>query len=243
MPIARSLRSDAVDVGTLTLQMRRAMYALFERYYVASSFERFERDLTGKDTVFLINDEHGELCGFSTLAVFEMDVDGAPLRVVFSGDTIIEPSHWGSQAFAFSWIRHIGKIFGEAPCVPLFWLLIVKGHRTYRYLPAFGLNFVPNWRETGDTRLHKLKDAIARSLFGAAYDAPSGVVHFEHSLGHLATELAAITPREAARADVRFFLENNPGYVQGDELVCLCELKPENMRPLTRRLFYQGLSI
>src|SRR3977135_1349606 len=92
MPIARSLRSDAVDVGTLTLQMRRAMYALFERYYVASSFERFERDLTGKDTVFLINDERGELCGFSTLAVFEMDVDGAPLRVVFSGDTIIEPS-------------------------------------------------------------------------------------------------------------------------------------------------------
>jgi hypothetical protein len=48
--------------------------------------------------------------------------------------------------------------------------------------------------------------------------------------------------REASRLDVRFFLQCNFGYTKGDELVCLCALSVDNMRPLTRRLFTQVTS-
>ena len=47
--------------------------------------------------------------------------------------------------------------------------------------------------------------------------------------------------RERKRPDVAYFLQCNPGYASGDELVCLCELSTDNMRPLTRRLFVQGM--
>jgi len=218
------------------------MYTLFERYYLATSPARFERDLDGKDTVFLLYDEHGRLRGFSTLAVWPMEVGGTSIRVVFSGDTIIERAHWGSHAFAFSWIRQIGRIAAAAPLTPLYWLLTVKGHRTYRYLPAFGLDFVPDWRKPDDARLGALRDAIASRRFGADYDRDTGIVRFPRSQGHLAPHWAAVTSRESVRADVRFFLERNPGHVTGDELVCLCELSPANMRPLTGRLFRQGLA-
>jgi len=121
----------------------------------------------------------------------------------------------------------------------VFWLLIVKGHRTYRFLPAM-LDFTPDWRHPADARLTALKDAIATARFGIAYDREAGVVRFATSRGHLAPEWAGVTPREALRPDVRFFLERNPGYARGDEMVCLCELAPGNLRPLMRRLFLQG---
>jgi hypothetical protein len=52
---------------------------------------------------------------------------------------------------------------------------------------------------------------------------------------------AAVEPEETSRPDVAFFLRSNPGYTQGDELVCLTELSCSNLRPLARRVFEQGL--
>ena len=202
---------------------------------------KLPQDLSGKDSVILLRDDTGKVCGFSTLATFPFRHDGRVLRIVFSGDTIIERAYWGSQSFAYAWIRHIGKLARQVPDVPLYWLLIVKGHRTYRYLPAFGLKFVPDWRGNEDSGLMNLRDAVAAARFGAAYDHETGLVRHAPSQGHLAAEYADISGRERKRADVRYFLQRNPGYAQGDELVCLCELAPDNMRPLTRRLFAQGL--
>ena len=240
LPRAGVLNATVIDVVKLDRDVRRAMYALFERYYLATSPQMFARDLASKDTVILLHDEENRLCGFSTLATCTMNVGGETIRIVFSGDTIVERAHWGSHALAFAWIRHIGKIAAQAPGIPLFWLLIVKGHRTYRYLPAWMLDFTPDWRHPADTWLTALKDATATARFGTAYDREAGVLRFAASQGHLAPEWAGVTPREALRPDVRFFLERNPGYARGDELVCLGELAASNLRPLMRRLFLQG---
>ncbi|MBL8575023.1 MAG: hypothetical protein JNM13_15215 [Hyphomicrobiaceae bacterium] len=236
------LEATVEDVGGLDEATRRRMYALFQRYYDATSEPRFLADLADKHRVVLINDETGRLCGFSTLAIDRLEHQGRPLLVVFSGDTIIDRAHWGSQVFAHAWIREIGRIAATAPDLPLYWLLIVKGHRTYRYLPTFGLTFVPDWRRPDDPALDALKHALASRRFGPAYDPARGIVSFDRSRGHLAAEWAMPGEREARRADVRFFLARNPGYVRGDELVCLAALAPDNMRPLTRRLFEAGRS-
>jgi hypothetical protein len=39
---------------------------------------------------------------------------------------------------------------------------------------------------------------------------------------------------------VQFFLQANPGYKVGDELVCLTELSHDNQNPLAARLFDAG---
>jgi hypothetical protein len=219
---------------------RHALFTLFRRYYDSVSFERFDRDLSNKDSVFLMRDPDGCIRGFSTLVVMNGTYEGATIKVVFSGDTVIDKSHWGSPSFAFAWIERIGALASQAPEIPLYWLLIVKGHRTYRYLPTFGVDFIPDWRKPIDLRLAGIRDSLASDRFGVAYDREAGVVRFATSQGHLAREWACISDRERKRPDVRFFLERNPGYVMGEELVCLCELKRDNMRPLTRRLFDRG---
>ena len=234
------LQPVVFDVARLNQAKRRDMYTLFAQYYLDTSYRLFEHDLSGKDTAILLYDDDGRMGGFSTLQRYDFQHEGRAFRIIFSGDTIIDRAHWGSQTFAFAWIRYAGQVAAAAPDIPLFWLLIVKGHRTYRYLPAFACHFVPDWRKANDAQLVSLRNALANARFGAAYDAERGVLRFANPQGRLAPEWAAISDRERARPDVRFFLDRNPGYTQGDELVCLCELSASNLRPIARRVFEQG---
>lgn len=224
-------------VASLFPSEREEMWALYSRFYLGTSRERFREDLTEKDTALVLRDAEGQVQGFSTLVTWSSEFAGAPIRVLFSGDTIVEREHWGSQALAFSWLRHAGKLKRQQPTVPLYWFLIVKGQRTFRYLPAFALKFLPHWRGSPAPGMSELLTLLAREKFGDAYDPATGVIRFRESHGHLAREWAKISEREAAREDVQFFLRRNPGYVRGDELACLCELSSDNLRPLARRVF------
>lgn len=210
---------------------------LYERFYAGCSQERFLSDLDEKNTVLLLHDVQSALQGFTTMRWWEREFAGASVRVLFSGDTIIDRAYWGTQALAFNWLRFAGALKRDNPDIPLYWFLIVKGQRTYRYLPAFARNFIPHWSDSAPPAWQRLLSELAHERFADEYDPVAGVVRFKRSMGHLAPQWATVSRRERLRPEVRFFLERNPGYACGDELVCLCELSSENLRPLARRVF------
>jgi hypothetical protein len=78
---------------------------------------------------------------------------------------------------------------------------------------------------------------LARDRFGDAYDEAAGVLRFPQSLGHLRAEFADVPAAHRRLPEVAYFLERNPGYARGEELVCLCELSTGNLRPMARRAF------
>jgi hypothetical protein len=219
-----------------------AMYGLYATYYEATSRSRFDADLNEKDAVVILRDEAGAIVGFSSLAIIDTMVEGTRLRAIYSGDTIIDRAHWGTQALAFTWIRHAGTIKAQVPDCPLYWFLIVKGHRTYRYLSAFAIDFHPHWQQPTPAAAQAIMGHLARGRFGTDYDEERGVVSFPQSRGHLKPIWTTIETDEASRPDVMYFLKRNPDYVRGDELVCLTELSLTNLRPLARRVFAQGLA-
>jgi hypothetical protein len=231
------LKATIHPASVLAESEREEMWTLYSRFYAGTSRARFRADLAGKDTALILRDEWQRLQGFSTLALSRTEFEGMPIRVLFSGDTIIERAHWGSQVLAFNWLRHAGALQRREPEVPLYWFLIVKGQRTYRYLPTFAREFTPDWRAPAEPHSSRLLATLAEARFGAAYDRLTGVIRFRESHGHLAPEWAQISEREATRDDVQFFLRRNPGYARGDELACLCELSAANLRPLARRIF------
>lgn len=236
----RQLDATVDPVASLTDRAIGAMFDLYNRYYDATSRPLFEADLRNKDYVVTLREPSGALAGFSTLAVMAAEIGGKPLRAIYSGDTIIDHAHWGRQALAFTWIRFAGTVKAWAPDLPLYWFLIVKGHRTYRYLSAFSVDFFPRWDRPTPVDVRDVMDHLARRRFSDAYDTTRGVVSFPCSRGHLKPEWALVEETEAARPDVAFFLRSNPGYARGDELVCLTELASDNLRPLARRVFEQG---
>jgi hypothetical protein len=235
--LVHALTSRIVPVSAVSSAEREEMWNLYRRFYSGTHRELFERDFAQKDSLLLLRDDAGCIQGFSTIALGMLDFEGRPVRYVFSGDTIVDRAYWGSQALAFTWLRYVGELKREQPELPLFWFLIVKGHRTFRYLPAFAREFYPHWERGTPAHIAALMNRLARERFGAAFDDTCGVIRYPESHGHLAEPFAEANEREAEREDVSFFLKRNAGYRRGDELVCLCELSAENLRPLARRLF------
>jgi hypothetical protein len=235
------LQSQILEVPNLGDEVQTEMFALYRNHYDAISKSRFLSDLGEKSNVILLRDDKGILRGFSTLMIWTSVIPQGSARVLFSGDTIIDRSYWGTQALSFNWLRFAGNVKKQQPNTPLFWLLIVKGHRTYRYLPTFAIEYYPNWRKKTPDLVQKLIHQFAYEKFGRHYQPDKGIVHYGTSRGHLTPDLAVISPQEAMRPEVSFFLKLNPNYVQGDELVCLCELNSNNLKPIARRHFDKGL--
>lgn len=222
-------------VGEIPEHVVDQMAALYLNHFDGASHALFCGDLGDKDEAILLY-RHGGLCGFTALKTFSDDWNGRRIRIVYSGDTIVSPPHWGQQALAFAWIARIGEIKREMPECPLFWFLLVKGHRTFKYLSVFGKSFFPHW-SAPRADLKCLADRLAVARFGDYYDSNAGVVRFPESRGHLKREIAEPSPEEMRRISTRFFLERNPGYRLGHELVCICELEAANMKPLAARIF------
>lgn len=225
-------------VSALSNPLRKEMASLYLGSYDGSSEALFLHDLSKKDEVLLVH-EGDRLVGFTTLQVFEYPWLGRPVRVVYSGDTVVDRAHWGQQALAFDWISRLGALRREQPDVPFYWLLLVKGHRTFRYLPLFSKSFHPHWNQQRDD-LKALADALALDRFPEAYNPATGVVEFGRSRGHLKPDIAVPSSSDLEREEVRFFLQRNPGFQRGHELVCLCEVESDNMKPLTLKLFRKG---
>jgi len=234
------LEGQMQRVADLEPSTRADMFKLYEMYYGGTSEKLFFEDLAEKQYAVILRDDDRTLQGFSSIKVWEEVFAGRRVRVMFSGDTIVHQDHWGQQALAFTWIHFSGALKSEAPETPLYWLLLVKGHRTYRYLRAFYRVFYPAHNRPTPPEAKALIDHLAGEKFGEFYNRDSGVVHFPESRGHLKADWAAIPEKDLRRPDVSFFLERNPGYTVGDELVCLTELSHENQNPLAARLFDAG---
>lgn len=238
----RRLTSSCIAVPPRQGELRRQMFELFRRHYDDVSFEVFSRDLEEKEHVIVLRDGGGVLRGFSTVRTFELVVDGAPLRLLFSGDTIIEQGWWGEQALGRAWSALAGSIRAQSP-LPLYWLLLSKGHRTYLYLPLFFHQFYPRHDTQAPPREKAIIDAFASWKYGRDYDPERGVVAFAAAPGRLREDLAGVGPHRLRSEHVRFFLAANPDYAAGHELVCLAPLEANNLKLFARQCFERGLSM
>ncbi len=218
------------------------MFGLYSAYFEATSEPAFREDLAEKDYVIVLRDAASRIRGFSTGKVIELPGEGLPARAVYSGDTIIHHECWGEQTLPLAFAAQCGRIKAQRPEEPLYWFLITKGYRTYRYLALFFHEYFPRWDRPTPAGAQSLLDRLARCKFGGAYQAESGIIRYPASRGHLRGPWADVREAMLRKPEVLFFLERNPGYREGDELACLAELSAENIRPIARRAFLEGLS-
>ena len=234
------LETRIVDSAAVSGPLKEALFGLFSTYYRDVDRNRFEADLRGKDYILLL-EQGGVPVGFTTARIYPFDWRGETVSVLFSGDTIVDRAFWGEQQLAQEWLKQVGRLARrEQPGRRLVWFLIVKGHRTYRYLPVFAQAYVPaeGGQPPGD--LLDLRNALAAAQFGASFDPHTGVIRFAAPQGRLEPAWVEPTARELRLPGVAYFLRANPGFRAGDELACLCELSPANMRKRARQWFDAG---
>lgn len=229
------MHSQLVSTSTLDTDDREAMYSLLTHHFNGVTPGTFTNDLANKNWVILIKNKIGQLKGFSTLRLYDVLVKGECLSVVYSGDTIVDPTAWSSATLPRAWIQAINQL--RRPDKRLFWLLISSGFRTYRLLPTFWQRFYPHYDRSTPLAMQQLMNTLAQQQFGHAYDQKTGIVRFTHPQ-RLSPILGTVPPERRTDPHIHFFEQANPDHAQGDELVCLTEICAENLTAAGRRMWF-----
>ena len=143
------------------------------------------------------------MAGFSTLQFYPFRGH----RIVYSGDTIVHPAHWKQQTLHGAWLRRIALLRSEYPGERVFWFLLVKGVRTYRYMSTLAQTFYPHWNgNVKEPELARLAAELAKDKFGSLYNPARGVVECPSAFGYLNRTMATVTDAQRSKPDVAFFL-------------------------------------
>lgn len=220
----------------LTARNRDAMHGLLVQHFDGVFRSQFDQDLAEKNWVVLVERDK-TLVGFSTIAAYETAIAGQTLSVICSGDTIVDPSAWGSAGFPRAWILSVYQLRALYRRGPLIWLLLTSGFRTYRLLPVFWREFYPQVGVATPDRWQQWIDHLAAERFGQAFDQKNGIIRFPRPQ-QLRTHLREVPESRLHDPHIRFFIERNPGHCAGDELVCIADLTTENLTPAGRRVVY-----
>ncbi|MBN2684995.1 MAG: hypothetical protein JXR40_06925 [Pontiellaceae bacterium] len=220
------MKTQIISTQKVSEQNRAELYELFQQFYANTSKDRFLRDFSNKHWLIRMSDNE-KLVGFSTQQLLELPWNGETLRFLFSGDTIVHPNYWNQSQLAGAFGHLFLRIEAESN-TPLYWFLISKGFRTYRFLPVFFHRFFPR-HSTGDTDLKPLLDIVAKSMFKAAYNSQTGIIETDPTKDHLISSLAEIPPARKRDPHVAFFQRANPSYTAGTELACLAPLSQSNL--------------
>lgn len=215
---------------------RDAMFTLLATHFDGVTREQFDCDLAEKNWAVLIEKDQ-TLVGFSTLLVQPVTIAEEQLTMVCSGDTIVTPSAWGSMAFPRTWIKSVYELRRFHPQGRLIWLLLTSGFRTYRFLPVFWREFYPRVGVETPEAWQKLLIGLAQQRFDSQFDATSDIVRFKNPQ-RLRPHLADACNTRMADPNVEFFTRRNPGFIRGDELVCIADLDPSNLTDAGRRVVY-----
>jgi hypothetical protein len=239
------LLGSLVPLEDVTRAQREQMFALMTRYYENVRRDRFEADLDEKQWVIQLHDPWtGSLCGFSTQVVLDVEVDSRPIQALFSGDTIIAHDHWGDSALAHVWGRLALSLIDDLPAGgELYWFLLSKGYKTYRFLPVFFREFYPCPESATPLGYKLVIDVLARWKYPQEYDPARGVVRGGPDKDRLHLGVADITAERLTDPFVRFFLERNPGHLRGEELCCLAPLTRGNFTRAAYRVIREDTPV
>lgn len=230
------LHGEARRISSLDATSIDAMFTLFNKYYLNTTIESFQRDLSNKNWCILLYSVMAKtLQGFTTLHFYKSEFEGKTLGVVYSGDTIIDKDYWGSPILPKIWIKTVLKVGKKYP-KPLYWLLISSGYRTYRFLPIFYKNYYPNYNNPTPPKIQKLINKLASERFGKEYHPKLGIVRFLYGSTPLVNGIGDVTNKRLKNPHIRFFVKVNPGHISGNELVCLTQIDESNLTKAGSRM-------
>ncbi|MCF8059898.1 MAG: hypothetical protein K9K67_11415 [Bacteriovoracaceae bacterium] len=226
----KKLYAKTLSIQKLSVDQIDDMFSVFSKYYSNTNKEIFLKDLSNKDSVFLLLDKASHsIKGFSTIKNIMIDFEGRMVRGVFSGDTIIEKDYWGQGTLGVSFLKYLFWQKIKKPFEPLYWFLISKGYKTYLLMANNFPDHYPRFERITPVKEKHLIDGFSKSLYGDYYCENTGVISFskvtvstkdclKEEVSPISNELMASNKR------IEFFAKLNPNWHQGDELSCVAQM-------------------
>lgn len=229
------MTTTLLPVKQIDQENRDRMFELMSAQFENVEREQFEHDLDKKDEVFMVTTAEGRLEGFSTLVALHTEVAGEPIVGLFSGDTIIDPQHWGDRQFLRVVGQRLFELADQWPDRKTYWLLLTCTFRSYRLIAGVFEESAPRHDQPNRPELKNSLDALVSHIFPREYHPDQGIVILDKTTP-VRPERADVSERHLDDPHVDFFVRANPHYARGDFLCCLTHLVPSNLTPLGHRL-------
>ncbi len=228
--------TSIIKVADLSDADRLNMFHLHRQYYDNVLEDVFFRDLSEKDWVIMMKDEQGQVHGFSTIQLISLRVLEADHLFLFSGDTVMSEHIRNTPALASAFLQFSVTLIENYPGMPIYWFLISKGYRTYRFLQLYFNEYYPVHNKVIPEYYQKILDAVAFYKFGDQYYPREHLIRHKTISDRLKPEHATIAEGRQKNPVVKFFLAKNPDFYKGDDLACITAISVENFSPLVERV-------
>jgi hypothetical protein len=213
----------AVD-GLTSLEIER-MYQLMQLYYDNVELAQFKTDLLEKDHVILLHDKNTKtIQGFSTLLKVPLVVNKKKIIGVYSGDTVLSKSYWGTSALGIAFLQYLWQLKVMNLDKPIYWFLISKGYKTYLLMANNFITHFPRFEMETPEYYKNIMSSFYGKKFSGSYSAPDDLIRFNKPSCHLRENVAAIKQDHLRLPRVKFFQKKNPHWQRGDELTCIAEM-------------------
>lgn len=238
------LEASIEDVKDLSLTTINKMWTLFSRFYDDVTYDRFVQDLKAKNCVIICRDtDQGNVQGFTTIHLYDKVVDNRRIKVLFSGDTIVNPIYWGYRGLHSTFAKFAFTEWLKTPFTPFYWFLISKGYKTYLALARNFVEFWPRYDQETPAWQRKVMDTLVRSRFGDSWIPELGILRFSTPQGRLREGVVPVTDQDLLDPDIAFFVQKNPGHIHGDELCCLARFELATWLKFVGKLFTRHISL
>jgi len=231
----KKLTYQLIKTKEISSEQFSRMFNLMHENYDYVTFDNFCNDLKHKTFAGLLFDEDSDIQGFTTFGINPKEYKHKDYNILFSGDTVVSSSYIGSQELGKGWCRTVGMLLSKYPDKKWMWYLMSKGYKTYLYLPFFFNKFYPSPSIIEHKDYSLIIDECSTHFFGDDWKSNEGIVRFKDRLGQVKKEHAEKSFRKNNEY-VDFFLRKNPGFVDGDEMVCMAELSLNNFKRYPRRI-------
>lgn len=234
------LYGETKQVFMLCTQEIQSMFELMLLYYKDVSQKQFEDDLAEKKAVMLMRDTDRQIVGFSTYMVLDLMIGEVKVKGFFSGDTIVHEAYRKTTILAAELGKTFLALIDKFPDVPIYWILISKGCRTYCLLPLFFNTWYPRYDSATPGEIQLIMDAFGAKKYPDQYDREKGLIVARESAEALKPGVADADTARLRNPHVRFFAQRNSNHMQGDELVCVAHCAVENFSPAFLRMIKQA---
>ncbi len=215
-----------LPVAALTAKERDEIWELTQ-IYVETRRPYYETKLRAFPEAALFRNRGGELVGIVALDVYRAEFRSENSTILFTSSVVIDEPYrrhnliqrTGFEVFLRARLRH--------PFRPIYWFFDTFSYKSYGLLPRNFVEFWPRYDRPTPERQAALIDHLAQKRYGTAWRPEQGIVE-RSGQKKLKPATAAVEPKLLADPNIRFFVTTNPGYQEGDMLVCLCPLTLKN---------------
>ena len=221
----KKVTSSFQKIQSISILQLLEMHKVFIKYYHNADLQTFITDMGKKTGVILLHDKQSKkIVGFSTWSELEIINNGKKSIGIFSGDTVVEKEYWGNKALHKTFVIELLKTKIKNPKVPVFWLLISKGYKTYLLLTNNFPKHYPSYKHN-NIKLEAVVDNYCEQLYPAAYKKEDRVLDFGNQYQFLKDDVAQITDEMTSKdQNIDHFVKLNPSWHKGTELPCVGEV-------------------